>query len=476
MSASAARVLARKDAMELWRDRRLVLAMGLTVLLALAAIGSTFVRMQAYERDRVAATESESWLGQGPRDPHSAAHFSQWAFRPMTASSLLDPGTSPHAGSAVWMEAHARNPAAVRAVEDRVGALDLGEFSAAWVIQALATLLLMVLAAGVMARERERGTLRLMLATAPDARFVMRGKVAGLLTVASMIVAPLLIAAVAAVMLAPSAVTADTVVRVGLWCLVHAVLIAIAILIGVTVSARSRTSAAALALALGLWVVAVPLAPRVAAGLAETLYPTPSGDRFWAAAQMDVHDGIDGSGTAEERSRALREGLLRQYGVATVEELPISFRGASLDANERFGNRVFERRWAMLEAIEDKQREVMRAASVVSPLLAVQNLSTALAGTDNLHQRDFTHQAETERQRVVNALNGDLTVNGAGNPSYKADESLWRSLDGFRVQPVPVARALAEIWPDALILLVWLAGAGLLAARAGRALRPEIEQ
>jgi len=478
VSASPARVLARKDARELWRDRRLVLATVLTVLLALAAVVSTWVQVSAYERDRLAAAamESDSWLSQGPRDPHSAAHFSQWAFRPMTAPGLLDPAATAHAGSAVWMEAHARNPAAFRAVEDRVGALELGEFSLAWVIQTLVTLLLIVFAAGAVARERERGTLRLMLASARAGGFVLRGKVLGLLTIAALIVTPLLIAAGAAVALSPAALSADAVVRVLLWCLTHAVLLAIVILIGVAVSARSRSSAAALAVGIGVWVVAVPLAPRAAASLAETVFPTPSGERFWAAAQKDIHDGIDGSGTAEERSATLRAGLLQRYGVTTIEELPISFRGASLDASERFSNRVFERRWAMLEGTEDQQRAVIRAFSVVSPVIAVQNLSAAFAGTDNAHQRDFTRQAEVERQRVVNALNNDLTVNGVGQPAYKADARLWRSLDGFRVQPMPVASALAQVWPDILILLIWLIGAGLLAIRAGRTLRPELPQ
>ncbi|QYF87376.1 DUF3526 domain-containing protein [Brevundimonas sp. PAMC22021] len=477
MRPSVAGVVTRKDAIELWRDKRLVLAASLTLVLALSAVLTTYVQVRAYERDRAAAIamESDSWLSQGPRDPHSAAHFSQWTFRPLTAANLLDPGTRPHAGSAVWMEAHARNPAALRAVEDQTVALDLGEFSAAWVIQVLATLLLMVLTAGLVARERERGTLRLLLATASSPRAIVQGKVTAALGAGALVAAPLLLAAAGAVIWAPMALSADIALRTMLWCGVHAVLLVITVMGGVALSVRAKSAAAALALAIGVWVMAVPLIPRVAATAAEAVAPMPSGERFWAGVQDEIRNGFDGSGSAEARTAALRTGLLEQYGVETVEALPISFRGASLDASERFGNSVFERRWAVLHQIEDRQRAVMRVFALISPIIAVQNLSTAAAGTDNLHQRAFTQQAEAERRRVVNALNRDLMINGAGNPAYKADERLWRSLDSFEVRPLPVAHALSAVWLDAVILFAWLIGAMLLAGWSARTLSVEVK-
>lgn len=475
MTVTSARLVARKDAVELRRDRRLMLAVALTMLLALAAVVATYTRVVDYQRDRSAAEamERHSWLNQGPRDPHSAAHFAQWAFRPVTAPALLDPGTLPHAGSAIWLEAHARNPAAFRAVEDRVGVLDLGEFSAAWVLQTLAPLLVLVLAAGAVARERERSTLRLLLASGASPATLVRAKAGAMARMAAMIVAPLLLVAAVAVVLAPGRTSGDEVARALLWSVAHTMLLGVAVLVGVAVSARARSTAAALAAVIGLWVVAVTLAPRAAASMAEALYPTPSGTRFWAEAQQEIHDGFNRSGTAEERGAALKADLLRRYGVAQVEDLPISFRGASLDANERFGNRVFERRWAMLHAIEDRQRAAMRWGSLFTPAIAAQNVSAALAGTDNLHARDFATQAEAERQRVVNGLNRNVTVNGVGRPGYQADARLWRSFGPFEPEPVPVARALRQVWPDLLILAAWLAAAGLLARRAGRTLAQE---
>lgn len=476
VAAMSAGLLARKDRLELVRDKRLVAAVLLVVALALAAVAATSVRVSDYERDRSAATalERSSWLAQGPRDPHSAAHFSQWAFRPVSAPALLDPGTLPHVGSAIWMEAHARNPAAFRAVEDRTGALDLGEFSAAWILQTITPLLLLVLAAGAVARERERGTLRLMFASGLPPQLLVRAKALSLIRIGALVTAPLLAVAAAAVALAPEPPTAGDIARTLLWCMVHVAFLTVTACVGVAVSARSRSTAAALLALIALWLVAVPLATRAAASLAEALHPTPSGATFWAGAQADIRDGINGSGSAAARAAAFEAALLKQYGVTRTADLPISFRGASLDMGERFSTLVYAARFAELEAIYERQRNVMRIASVLTPLVAVQNLSTALAGTDNAHAQDFARQAETERQTVVNRLNGDLTINGAGQAGYKADDRLWRAIEPFRPMPTPLTHALATTWPDMLILGCWCLLAVLLVSRAGRALGREL--
>ncbi|HEX8553788.1 MAG TPA: DUF3526 domain-containing protein [Sphingomonas sp.] len=466
---TALALIAGKDRVELRRDRRLLVAVLLVIALALAAVGATWMRVADHARDRAAATAMEraSWLGQGARDPHSAAHFAQWAFRPIDAPALLDPAATPYAGTATWLEAHARNPAAFRPAEDRAATLDLGEMSAGWVLQTLGPLLAFLLGAGLVARERERGTLRLMLASGAPAALLVRAKAAGLLGTVALIALPVLAAAGAAVLLAPVPVAGDAVVRTLLWCAVHFAWLAVAVLVAVAVSARARTTGAALVLLIGIWVVAVPLVPRAIASVVESVHPTPSGARFWAEAQAEMHEG------QEARTAALEAGLLARYGVARVEDLPVSFRGASLDAGERFGNAVFARRYVTLDAIHGEQRGAMRAGALLSPLLAVQNLSAALAGTDNRHLRHFDEQAEAERQRVVNALNRDVTLNGVGDAAYKADERLWGSFAPFRPTPLTVGEALRAAWPDLLILAGWLFAVALLVRRAGRALARE---
>lgn len=476
--ASTMASIARKDRLELLRDSRMRLAVLLVLLLSLAAVAATYVRVTDAARDRVAATATEhsSWLSQGPRDPHQAAHFSQWAFRPVEGAALLDPGATPYAGSAIWMEAHHRNPAAYRPVEDRTSTLDLGEFSPSWMLQTLGPLLAFLLAAGLIARERDRGTLRLMIASgAPSGRLVA-AKAHGLLATILLATTPVFVAALVAVALLPGENLGDTLLRVLLWTLTHAVWLALAVLIGVAVSARARSTGRALVLLISLWILAVPLAPRAVASIAKALHPTPTGAQFVMNVQNDIRKGFDGSGTSEERSKALREGLLREHGVQNVEDLPISWRGAILEAGEAFAARAYDRNYAILDGIYAGQRKIMRISALASPLIAVQNISAAFAGTDNLHLRNFDTQAEAERLRVVQTLNHDLKAHGAGNSLYKADERLWKQFDVFKPNSLPIGSVFGNIWPDLLILFGWLVGAVLLLRAAGRRLTLEMTQ
>ena len=466
----------RKDRLELLRDSRLRLALLLVLILSLAAVATTYVRVVNAERDRAAATATEhsSWLSQGPRDPHQAAHFSQWAFRPVEGAALLDPGATPYAGSAIWMEAHHRNPAAYRPVEDRTSTLDLGEFSASWMLQTLGPLLAFLLAAGLVARERERGTLRLMIASGAAPGKLVSAKARGLLATILLATTPVFAAAVAAVVLSPSADMGDTLLRTLLWALTHALWLALAVLIGVAVSARARSTGRALVLLISLWILAVPLAPRAVANIAQALHPTPTGAQFVMNVQNDIREGFDGSGTSQERGKALRERLLREHGVKKVEDLPISWRGANLEAGEAFAARAYDRNYTILDGIYAGQRRVMRIGALASPLIAVQNISAAFAGTDNLHLRDFDRQAEAERLRVVQALNHDLKMHGAGNSLYKADARLWNQFGVFKPGSLSIGAVFGAIWPDLLILLGWLVGAALLLRAAGHRLTLEM--
>ena len=199
--------IARKDWLEFLRDRRFVLMALLVAALGSTAVATSFVRVTAHETDRIAteARDRETWEAQGERNPHSVAHFATWALRPQTPLSLLDPGVTPYAGAAVWMEAHNQNPARARPIEDSTGAIDLGSFSIAWVLQYILPLLIAVIAAGAVARERERGTLRLMLVNGADAVGIVQRKAASVGRITTLIALPLLgiglVAAIPAVLL-----------------------------------------------------------------------------------------------------------------------------------------------------------------------------------------------------------------------------------------------------------------------------------
>jgi ABC-2 type transport system permease protein len=462
--------IARKDALEFLRDRRLLVAAVLVALLALAAIGLAAQTVVAYERDRTAAEtlDRTTWLNQGPRNPHGAAHFSSWAFRPLSPLSLLEPGVTPYAGSAIWMEAHAQDPAAARAAEDRAGALDLGNFSLAWLLQTLAPLLIALFAVGLVARERERDTLKLMLASGARPEQLARAKAAALVQLSAVVVVPLLTVGAAAVLLAPQPLSGDQWIQLALWLAAHLIFLGLVAVLATAIALRIRRVDRAMLAIVGLWLVAIPLSPRLAGVAADAFAPLPSARAFWAEVTAELR------GSGHERDKALEAATLKKYGVSRLEDLPVSYEGIQLDASERHGDEVFDRLYGKLHAQEDRQRWIMRAASVVSPLVAIQNLSAGLAGTDTAHQRNFAAQAEAHRRKTVAQLNADMIQNaGKAGFDYEADPSLWEKVPSFAYRP-PSWTSLAGAWlPDAAILGAWLIAALIALRAAGRGLARE---
>jgi ABC-2 type transport system permease protein len=455
---SQAAFIARKDRHEFLRDRRLLIAALLVIALALASLFLAQQRVAAYERDRVIAEQAdrETWLNQGARNPHGAAHFNTWAFRPLTSMTLLDPGLTAHAGSAIWMEAHAQNPGTARAAEDQAGVLDLGTFSISWVLQNLAPLLVFVIAAGLVARERERGTLKAIAASGGLLRTLPQHKAQSVLQIALMIFAPLLVAAVVIAMTAPTQPAADETTRLVLWAFAHLIYLAIAACIGAAVSASSRSVDRALLALVTLWLIAVPLAPRLAVTAAEAFAPLPSSRIFLEQINNDLGEA-DVFDPEDPATIALQQSVMQRYGVTRLEDLPVSFAGIQLDEAEKHGDAVFDRRFGERRVIEDRQRDIMRMAALVSPLVALQNVSTGLAGTDAFHQRAFADQAETHRRVTVGLLNADLIANGAGSDfDYVAPEALWAEIPPFEYRAPTLAESAAALAPDAAILLAWI--------------------
>lgn len=464
MSITAA--IIAKDLRELRRDRRVVVMALLVLALALTALVTAYARISAYEADRAAtiAADRVTWEGQGERNPHCAAHFSKWAFKPLTAQAVLDPGITAFAGSAVWMEAHNRNPAVARPIDDQTVILPSGDFSLAWVLQVLMPLLVAVIAASSVARERERGTLRLMLASGARSAALVKAKLAsvGVVTLA-LGGAVSVIGAVAAAGAGPF----DP-VRLGLWMLAYGGFLSVVAAVAVAVSLRARSSGQALMILAGLWLFAVVLTPRAAASVAEAAAPTPTAERFWAdvaaakaAYPSPFADGMEAFGAK----------VMAQYGVNRLEDLPVSFGGLQLEEDERLGNLVYDRQFSALFAIYEQQRAALRWANLASPLPALQNISMALSGTDMPHQIAFQQQAERRRRAVVTQLNTDLIRNGAGADfDYLAKPGLWAEVEDFAFEPPSLGETLASLWADALILLAWLAGAMVLALRSARRL------
>ena len=106
-------VTARKELTQIYRDGRILWTAGILVLMLIVAAATAVERYRDSSAERAAAQAlgEEQWQSQGEKNPHAAAHYGIYAFKPVTPLAFFDTGVANYLGVSVWLEAHRRNRA-----------------------------------------------------------------------------------------------------------------------------------------------------------------------------------------------------------------------------------------------------------------------------------------------------------------------------------------------------------------------------
>ena len=453
--------IARKEFRDAWRDGRfrwaaavLVALLGVALLLAWQQ-----VRRAGADRAAAAALERDNWLNQGEKNSHSAGHYGVYVFKPLSPLAVFDRGLEPFVGTTVFLEAHRQNQAAFLPARDFTTMRRFGELTAATALQLLAPLLVVLLAFGALAGERERGTLRQVLSLGVRPRDLVLGKALGLGGALATLLVP--VALLGAVVLANfPGVEAGGWLRLTWLGVAYALYLTAILAVCLAVSATAPTARAALATLLVCWAINAVLAPRLGADLVQHLLPLPKLVEFETALQQAVQEGLDGHNPRNERLQQFALETLRKHGKTRLEELPFNFNGLVMLESERLAGEVFDHHFGRLWDRIERQDRLMTWTGVVAPLLGLRTASMALAGTDFTHHRHFAVAAEAHRRDYVRVLNEDLMHNSRpGDHDYVVGRALWEKLPPFQYEPPPPGHALRAAAPGLIVLLLWNVGA-----------------
>lgn len=449
--------IARKELTEMSRDGRFRWSATIVFALLIASLAAGWRHHTdaRQERDRAQQAMREMWLAQEAKNPHSAAHYGTWAFKPQTPLSYLDRGVNSFVGQAAYLEAHRQNEFRYRPAMDATAVARFGEWTAAAVLQLLLPLLIIVLTFTAFAGEREQGTLRQLASIGVSTRDLALGKGAGVAGALALLLVPAALLGSAALALA-SAGTAD-VLRLGLMVLGYLAYFAIFISISLVVSAHAPSARVALVALLGFWVLNTLVAPRAFSDIARRVHPTPSAFQFATAMGDDLRKGSDGH-TPDARAEQLRQEMLAQYGVTTVDSLPVNFDAVRMQRSEEDANVVFDRHFGALYDSYQRQNSVHQMGALVAPFLAIRSLSMSLAGTDVEQHRAFATEAERYRRVLVKEMNDDMARNSrTGDWEYKAGPEVWAQVPDFEYVPPNTASLLRVQTASIVLLALWLA-------------------
>ncbi len=452
--------IARKEMTEMFRDGRFrwasAIVLGLIVIATLTGLRS-FRALDA-EQSAAQAAMRGFWVDQGAKNPHSAAHYGLWVFKPKMPLSFIDQGVDSFTGVTTWLEAHKQNEFTRRPAMDQASVARFGEWTAAAVLQLLVPLLIIMLAFSAFTAERETGTLKQLAAIGVPMSQLMRGKALGTAAALAVVVVPATVLGVLALALGSGfSRGVDDLIRFGAMIAVYLVYFLVVLVITLAVSARSPSSRTALLTLLAFWTVNSLIAPRAVTDLARRVHPTTSSFAFQKAVADDLANGIDGHNPADERRKAVEAKALKEYGAISIDALPVNFDAIAMQESEEYGNRVFDKHFNGLYDSYRAQNAVTQLGAVVAPLLAVRSLSMGLAGTDVEQHRDFATKAEGYRRGLVAFSNNyfrDNTQTGAWD--WKAPPEVWAKYPAFAYEAPSVSSTIAPQKRAILLLAGWL--------------------
>ncbi|KXU35894.1 hypothetical protein AXK11_05010 [Cephaloticoccus primus] len=454
------------------RDGRFRWAGIIIALLLLAALfaGWSYHRDISAQRREAAHAEQHRWLNQPEKNPHSAAHYGVYAFKPRLTPALIDPGVEPYAGVATWMEAHRQNDVLYRPAEDATAAQRFGDLTVALVLQLLLPLLIVAVGFGAVSAERERGTLRQVSALGLSPTRWLFGKALGLASAFALLAVPALLCSGLVLAALQDGATENAWGRFGLLALVYLVYLAVFLFLTLGVSASVRSSRASLIILLGVWMLNGLLVPRTLSELAASRHPVPS--------VAEVKNNVAQKQQDPEYARRAREiwepRVIAKYGLSGVEELNgLSSRGLQLLRSESAGYLVFDEAYGELHDQIEAQNAYQRARSWIAPLAALQPLSRALAGTDFAHHRAFIESAEAYRRVIQDTMNEDILLNDGkqGSGPYLAGADLWAKVPPLVIPTPTLGDALRGQCAPLVALVAWFAATVLFFVTAARRLR-----
>ncbi len=433
----------------------------LTLLLASFLAGWRDFRSSAIDTERTRQAERSRWLNQGTKGPHAAADQGILVFQPQGIPSAFDPGIVPYTGSEHLLVGHHEELSTSKTAEGTHTLHRLGYVTAAKTLQVFVPLLLILMLYPSFAGEREQGTLRQVLSLGVSPAELMLGKLAGLLLPICCILAPMSMLGGAALCLSDQHLR-DYLPRLTALALVYLLYFGVVGSLALVVSARCSSSRQSLTLLLCFWFAGCILIPVVACNVAETVLPSPT-------AFGHVVDMMETSAklpTVEERRAELRSRLMKQYGVSSLRDLPVDPIGIELLEEARQVEPLFHAVIGRIYSAHEHQDHLYRLAGIVSPLVALQPLSMAIAGTDPMTHQEFLDAAERYRSRMVRTLNEAI----AYNPRYKqsavfpgtdiiislAGAELWRRIPEFAFRARSFSALWSRTWASLLLLALWM--------------------
>jgi ABC-2 type transport system permease protein len=420
------KTIVSREFRSIYRERTLLLAGGIIwLLLTAAAVLSYYQYQQAiFQRDMANETFSKEWNNQ-VRNPHHAAHFGSYLFKPLTAAALFDPGLNDYSGTTFRMEAHVQHEVDYSGAQDNDAAMRFGSLSLAMLLQLIIPLFIGVITASAITVEKEGGTWKMLLLAGAGKRMILWSKAAAYYLMFSAVLLPFWVFIITGGWW--QGLGLQPIMIAGIYQLYYLLVV----LLAITVSALCRQSSTAIVFVLAGWVIACILLPKIAVNVVSSSVPVMSRGAFEDSVKQGYVKGMGNDGTYYERGEQFARALVNRYHVDSISQLPAYTEGWMLQQNEDYQQQVFEHYYSEVNKAFEKQELLLDKLSFIHPFLAVRRLSMLVSGTAYDQHAQFYQQARAYRNNFIRTLNMQL-VEAKMAEGATAKSTFFKSMRPFR--------------------------------------------
>lgn len=447
-----------KELKELTRDGRFKIAMVISLILLIIATitGVNQYQKSTQQYEKSMNIEREVWETQSEKNPHSAAHYGTYAFKPKFALSLFDYGVTQYTGNSIFLEAHNRHEASFSEASDQTSLARFGTLSINFVLIYLFPLLIILIGYNSYTKEVEHQTFTLLKSQGVHPVKLALGK--WLATFIPIFVLTAIIFLIVGIVLSNlENLTFFSWSSLLTLFASYSVYYLIITTITVLISMWSKSSGMSLVSSLVIWIVFSFITPKIATNFANGSHPYPSKSEFNARIAEDKKNGLDGHNPWNEAAKKLEQETLEKYGVDSISQLPFNYAGYRMQKGEEHEAKIYEKHYNILNKIALNQNNTYKNLSFLSPFIPVRFLSMDIANTsDNLHWK-FTKAAEKYRIKKQEFLNYDIKDNSKfGERGYKMTAEKFKKLPKFSFTPPTLSEILKENTQNFLFLGLWL--------------------
>ena len=430
-------------------------SVGFVLVLIFSIVLGNYQTKKQSERYKTAKNELRAqWGSIDAMNPHGAAHYGTYVFKPANLLSSLDEGVNSITGNVLRVEGHVQNEIVHSEASQMQSVSKFGKLKSSLLLQYLVPILLIFLAFRSISSEKQSGRLKLLVLQGVKPLSLVLGKT---LSICLYGIGLLAITVLAYSLFNLTDLNSEVLGRTALFFISYSFYYFIITGLTVFFSARWENPTIALTSMLGIWIIWTIFLPNILMSSVEKWHELPSRNEFKSAMKEDRSKGLDGHNPSDERKEELEARVLKDYGVDSLSKLPINFDGIVMQEDEEYGNKVWDKHFGELRSVLSKQKKSYQLGGFVNPFISLQNASMGFAGNDNLHHQEYLVQVENYRRVFIKMLNDKHAFGGSktGDWGWKADNDFFKSVPAFEYQPTVLASVFPHYRIDLLFLAVW---------------------